>query len=241
VYLTATVTVLNPDLTASTLNVLGTSTLVGSTKIGTAQAQTSLGVNGSITTTGAANLNGGASVGQTLNAANAGISGSLTVSGLLNALGPVAMRALGGARSISPGSYTAGSDGFVAGAIWAAGDAGKKSNGWIWGSCNGVAGYAYGGNVISWLDIGTWSSHWVATPVSHSFVIPVPKGAAYGVGYSLWKDNQVNPGYAFWWIPLAAAGAADLTAVGDAELLAAPPVMAVEELSTSREGAPVRP
>ncbi len=216
-YLTTTVMVSNPDLLASSLRVTGGSTLEGAVAAGS-----------SLNVTGAATL-GSATVSGALGAASAGISGAasvggqLNVSGLLNALGPVAMHTLGVAANVSPGTYTAQSDGFLLGQVSAAGmDSGKKICGWIDAWYGSVYMCATGGNVVVWVDIGTFSSHWWHGNNSNSLVMPVPKGTTYTCRWTPANLDE-NPRYGFYWVSLGAGqGAAEPVRVGEVDMFPMP-------------------
>jgi hypothetical protein len=222
-YASVTVTVLDPDLVASTLSVLGASGLAGATSVGTTAAPANLAVSGQ------ANVSGGATVGGALSAASAAVSGNgsvggqLSVSGLLNALGPVAMRALGAPQSVASGTYTAGTDGLLIGQVNGNGiNSNSKAIGWADAWCGGVYVQATGGNTVVWMDPGAFSTDWYHANLGGSFVLPVQKGATYTCRWTAGSGLDKTPSYGFWWYPLGGGGSGELTRVGDADLLTMP-------------------
>lgn len=201
-YLTTTVTVLNPDLTAGSVHVLEATQLDGTTSVGTSGSPSSLAVNGALTATGPASVGGqlraqSASIEGGLSTQSATIGGGLIVSGLLNALGPIAFRAVGAAQRVALGSYgPAPTDGFVIGLASAEGIHPTTSCiGWLNGFCNGILVWATGGNLYG---------PGLCVNFAASFVLPVPKGATWSVGYQP-GNADAEPVITCWWVPLGNA------------------------------------
>lgn len=233
-YLNTTVTVANPDLSATSLTVSGNSTLGGPTTIGSSGAAANLTVNGTMTASNAT-VNGGLTVqGQTqLGAVNTGTlaAGSMTGSSL-NVTGATNLAALalsgflstssqigvmGNAQSIGAGNYRPGTDGFVVGWIGNGGDPGNRSCGWIYGSSGGLSVSATGGNLVYWVDPGTFSTDYAWASHPGSFMLPVKAGNYFSVSSQMLNTNKQNPPVYFYWIPLGNGGATGLERVGDAE------------------------
>ena len=225
-----TVIVADPDITATTLDVLQASTLTGDVTAsgnlmvgGTATAGTvnagTLGVTGSSTLASLA-VSGAATAGSLQTAslnASAATLGATTITGLSALGGAVSM--IGYPQSIQPGMnpnwnvYTAPTDGFAVGWVyWPAGD--NVSAGCMaiaFGFANGMQVSATGGNVgffgPGWSDC-MWSN-------ANTFVLPVAANSQFQVMLQQMggSGQQANAQYAFWWIPIG-SGQVTATFVG---------------------------
>jgi hypothetical protein len=237
-----TITISNPDLTPRSSSITGNSTVggtlgvTGQTNLGnaivggtlTATGQTNLGnanVGGTLGVTGQTNL-GNASVGGTLgvtgqaNLKNTSVQGSLGVSALTTLSGGLtalagAISMFTGMQAISPGSYSAKTDGFAIG--WVGGvDNSKLCITSIWGSnSDGVTLGALGGNVGEFQPSKDWRKWQSNCP--QSFTLPVRKGTTWGVSVSNFDQNEANAPTKFWWIPLGTATGATIEKISDVQ------------------------
>lgn len=231
-YLNTTVTVANPEVNATSLTVSGNSTLGGPTTIGSSSAAANLTVNGMMTAANAT-VSGGLTVqGQTqLGAVNTGtlaagnatasslnVTGmtnlaSLALSGRLSTSGQIGV--MGGAQSISTGTYTPGTDGFVVGYIGFTSNSGTRSVGWINASSSGGSVSATGGNLVYWVDPGTFSTDYAWASHPGTLMLPVRAGTSFTVSVQMGSKNAQNPPYSFWWVPLGSGGANSLAKTAD--------------------------
>jgi hypothetical protein len=226
-YLSTTVTVANPEIEATSLKVTGETTLEGATTVGAGATPPPLNVNGPLKA--AQNVEAGGA----LNAASLGLTGGATITGALGvhgafqALAGVSMHLLGSPQAQSAGTYVAPCDGFAFGRIYGAGiDPSTKCIGWISAYYGGGLARATGGNLISWLDVGTWSTDWIQANFDGSLLLPVPAGVTYTLSFQAGSEIDANPGYEFVWIPMANSGGGDVDAperVGDVDAMPAPP------------------
>lgn len=221
-YLSTTVTVADPDLRASSLDVTGESTLQGATNVGSGVYPSPLTVSGSLKTH--ENLEAAGHIkGASFGVPGAGTVGSLTVAGILQALGGIQMKALGQPRTEKEGAYLANSDGFVLGTVIGAGiDPKKFCWGWIDASYPGAHACASGGNVVTLYEPSLFGD--VAMGNNNgSFLLPVPKGASYTLRTQK-ADKATSPAFSFVWISLGAGpGEEAPTRLGDVGLLPLPP------------------
>ncbi len=202
-------TITPASVTAGALTVTGASTLQNVTATGSAQ------VGGTLSVTGTSTLSGGATVaGLTVNGATNLTGGATidtaTVSGALSAgsasLGNTSASTLSVSSSvsmfnpkgISPGQYTASTDGLVVGSVAWNSDVGNKCSAVAYGWASGVGTvYATGGNDVMWTN-GDDSWMWM---VGGSFVLPVSAGAPFTLGvYQVNGADQAAP-TGFSWVP----------------------------------------
>jgi hypothetical protein len=210
-YLSTVVTVTNPVLTATSLTVLQTSALQGDTTVGTAAANVSLEVNGSLSSSGNAsvgtlNVSKNANVNGTLNVSQMSSLADTLIQGTLSSSGTVGM--LGNAQAVGAGSYYAKTDGFVVGLIMGGTESGALlSMGWIYGiNGNNVTMWATGGSNIFWMgNLPGWGN------MPNSFLLPVKKGTTWQVNLMLPNPNhnEANPSAYFYWIPIGIGNVAD--------------------------------
>ncbi len=203
-YLYVTVIVSNPELIASSLNVLQSSTLTGATTVGSTLGVTgdtdvsNIAVSGTLGVTGATTL-----AGTTISDLNVTASASLaqaTISSLISS-GTVSM--IGAAQGINVGSYTAPTDGFAIGAVSSPNENGKICRTLI--SCSASPGntvLAQGGNYTAFFRWdGSSGTAWLGG-LQNTCTLPVSKGASFSV--SVWNDpgNEVNAPTSFYWVPI---------------------------------------
>jgi hypothetical protein len=211
-----TITISNPVLTPTSVNtsagvtvgtnltVNGTANVTGQTTLGAATANT-------LTTTGLATL-ATATIPGTLGVTGATTLASATVNNGLTVTGGATINGgltgtgsnigmLTGAIAVSPGGYSAKTDGFVIGvASWPSGDWDHLSVAWISGATDGIWMCATGGNH------GAFNNNWDKwrTSNGNSFVMPVRRGAGWSVGVQQFGSNEVAAPTAFYWFPLGA-------------------------------------
>lgn len=244
-----TVTISNPILTPTSVNtsgtvtvgtnlsVSGTANVTGQTTLGAATANT-------LTTTGQATL-ASANVPGTLGVTGATTLASATVTNGLSVTGGATITGgltgtsnfvsmFSGAIQVQPGTFTAHTDGFVLGWVWApaSGGPGQLSIGWIYGSAPGVWMVATGGNV------GAFKSDWGKVSLSNggNFTMPVKRGDSWSVSVQQADSNQAAAQTGFYWCPLGAnAGQSTFTRVSNDT--PTPPMQrahAVERVSKSK-------
>lgn len=224
--LSAAIAVQNPMLVGSSLTVNGGSQLLGSVGSGdlTSSSITTPGVmNSGSVTTGTLTATGDAGF------TNVGVSADLVVLGNLNpyTLNVSAMATfsggisgsggtvslIGSPQSISPGNYTAPTDGFVLGYVgFPNANPDPSCICWIYGTTGDATVGALGGNV------GYFNSDWDKGQASNqgSFLLPVGKGATWGVTAVQGQGMQAQAPYAFYWIPVGAGSVSQAERIGDA-------------------------
>lgn len=196
-YFSLTVVVANPNITATTLEVLKETTLDGSLLLkGTATLQNTLNATQGLATFGEAvtnslNVLGRAQIKQieatTSFLDNATIKNGLALNGISTLFGHV--------QTITPNrSYIAPTDGFIVAFVQVAGiDYTQPCLGWATVSNGEVGAICTGGNFQTTAGRGN---------APGMVLLPVPRGnQCYGY-YQNANGNTVNPQYYFWWIPL---------------------------------------
>jgi hypothetical protein len=120
-----------------------------------------------------------------------------------------------GMQAISPGSYSAKTDGFAIG--WVGGvDNSKLCITSIWGSnSDGITLGALGGNVGEFQPSQNWTKWQSNCP--QSFTLPVRKGTTWGVSVSNFDKNEANAPTNFWWVPLGTATGATIEKISDVQ------------------------
>jgi len=225
-YFSVTVIVANPNITATLLDVLQTSTLQGTVTIGNGGAPANLSVNGALSATGNIGTSGALNAEGVSTLANLSVpgnlqSGSLATGGLtVNGAATLASLLVNGglsvggavgmmlaAQPIGIGSYAAKTDGFVVGHVGDGGsDPSKKSWARIAAGNTSSSVEAIGGNTVTWLNN---KADWVASPSPNSLILPVRKGDNWWVSQQLWNGNEVNPPIWFYWVPLGISSMAE--------------------------------
>jgi hypothetical protein len=223
---TTTVTVADPEIDATSLQVSGLSTLQGATTVGTSGANADLTVNGGMSVSGAADL-ASASVSGSLSApgtvtvgslgVNAGLNvnggttvGELTATGTsnlkaLSVTGTVQM--LASPQTISPTStqtaYTVPTDGLLVVYI---STAGISSSNKAWGKISVVT------------ELGTFyvlaynaKMQGGGTNQNGELALPVRKGKSFKI--KTYQNNFAAPTKQAWWFPFGAGAAAATSAV----------------------------
>jgi len=236
-----TVIVSNPEVTAASLVVTGTTSLQGTTTIGG-----SLNANNGITVGGATALNNtlnvtGAStlssltVNQQLQASggintaqltatgitangNATVNGNTTVNGTLALTNMKAMGAAVGINSVTANwsaTYTAQTDGMVCGLIQSPANFSVPSAATAYGSCNNMVVSAQGGSTCV---LSTWNNStntaWNYN-LTGSFTLPVPNGARFSVSAIYPGNTALYPTVFFYWIPFGTGGITQIADVAD--------------------------
>ncbi|HEX6938869.1 MAG TPA: hypothetical protein VF158_05615 [Longimicrobiales bacterium] len=232
-YEALTITVSNPDLTpkstavAGNASVGGTLDVTGATTLHATTVDGALGVSGTATL-GAAQVNGAmgvtgkstlqaTAVQGTLDVTGATSLTAATITGLLTAAGAVGM--MGAPRAVSPGSYSAKTDGIVIGYVgFPPNDAGSKSLAWIWGSTAGMSIGATGGNTVYYMKSHDSKLSWSKCSNPASFTMPVKRGATWSVSVQQGDGNEQNPPTAFYWIPIGSDAADTFERIGEPEL-----------------------
>lgn len=237
-YEALTLTVSDPDLTPRSLavggdvNVGGALSTDGELSVTGAAALRRTTIDGTLGVTGASTMNDAkvtgpldvagkstlrdAAIGGALSVSGATSLANTTVRGLLAASGAVGV--MGAARSISPGSYTAKTDGIVVGYVsFPSNDASAKSLAWITGSTAGIRVEATGGNNVYWLKSSGSKLKWSNCSNPGSFTMPVQKGNSWSVSVQQGGSNEKNPGTSFHWIPLGSDAADTFERIGDPE------------------------
>ncbi|SEF45096.1 hypothetical protein [Paenibacillus sp. UNC499MF] len=171
------------------LNVTGTATMSGGT------------VTGPLTVQGSASL-GSSSVQGALSVGGASTLSDTAIKGALSAAGSVGM--LGYNQQISTGTHMAGTDGFVIGYVYLPWKQ-ALSVGWIYGGTDGYMVQTTGGNTGGFT--GNWTKYNYSNP--NTFMFPVRRGASYWIGESFFKDNEVNPNTAYYFVPLGSGSSGE--------------------------------
>lgn len=110
--------------------------------------------------------------------------------------------AMQAAQPVSPGTYTANTDGFLIGSVNFPAQSSQLCITWIWGwNSDGVQMGALGGNV------GMFNSSWQNWQSSNpqSFTLPVRNGTTFGCSVQESASNEVNAPTSFWWIATGAS------------------------------------
>ena len=223
-YFSVTVIVADPNLVATTLQVLQTSALQGNVAVGSAAANANLNVNGTAAATvvnagtlgvsgagtlGSLNVSGAANAGSlttpNLSASRASLSGA-TINGLNARGGQVAM--VSGVQTITPGtqwsspaSFQAPTDGFAIGVIGYPSSSSPGCMCYGYGQSSGLTVFATGGNV-GFFGPG-WSDYMSMNP--NSFILPVQAGAYFYVAVQQGSGGQqADAPYWYYWVPMGA-------------------------------------
>jgi hypothetical protein len=202
-YLYVTVIVANPELQATSLNVLQNTTLSGPAYLGsTLNVADTVNIIGTTTVNNMTVLNS-LWVGGNTATVNTIVNGSLDVAGYTylnntNINGPLTatntVSMMNSPQQIQQASYIANTDGFVVAQIWGPGNNGSLSFGNIYGGTGPMNFFAEGGN---YTGVDKYTQN-----LNEGFTMPVSMGSSWYVGLYNWSGNKENSTATFWWIPM---------------------------------------
>jgi hypothetical protein len=222
-YFSITVIVANPNLVATTLQVLQTSALEGNVTVGSTAANANLNVNGTasatVVSTEILRVSGAASASSFM---TSHLSASdATIHGLSTAGSWVSM--IGGFQLITPGTqwhepatYLPTTDGFAIGVISYPAYSSPGCMCYGYGQTSGVTVFATGGNVGFFGP--RWGFYMSMNP--NSFILPVQGGRNFYVAvHQNLNGQQIPAPYSFYWVPMG-AGALELLAEPGSDFVA---------------------
>lgn len=245
-YLSAAVTVSNPDIDASSLEVAGASKLNGdvtaamAVNAATLSSSSDTSVQGALTVTGTATLPTVAATSATMTDLTIGSSskaGALAVDGVVGMVG--APQALSGA-----GTYQAPTDGYVIAVVSSGAGLDTPCVGWTKLVSGAATAVATGGNDCSFFGHSGNTLFWSMSSKSDTAFLPVAKGASFTWSNTSATGSGAPAGFpAFkpanfdaWFIPVgtgAATGPTTAVKIGDDPSLDAGPELASTVFQTA--------